>query len=83
MYGVSFNINDDLSVSYGYHESQQGFVNNTDTQARSMDMESYQIAYTMGGASIRFADTDVTNGSYQTTNMYDKDAKVISVSLAF
>ena len=48
-----------------------------------MDMESWQIAYTIGGASIRYATTDVTNGSYQTTNAYDKDAQIVSVSLAF
>ena len=83
MFGVSFNVNDDLSISYGEHESQQGFVNMTDTESVHMEMDSLQIAYTMGGASFRYAQTDVTNAAYQTAAAYDKDAQVISVSLAF
>jgi len=84
MYGVAFNVNDDLSISYGDHESQQGFVNPGDSrESVHMDMQSYQIAYTMGGASIRYAKIDVNNAAYQTAAMYDKEAQVISVSLAF
>jgi len=83
MYGVAFNVNDDLSISYGYHDSKQGFVNMTDTESVEMDMESWQIAYTMGGASFRYAMTDVSNAAYQTTALYDKEANVLSVSLAF
>jgi len=83
MYGVSFNVNDDLSVSYGYHDSRQGFVNPADAQSVEMDMESWQVAYSMGGASIRYANSDVNNGSYQTNSGYDKGAQVLSVSLAF
>ena len=83
MYGVAFNINDDLSVSYGYHDSRQGFVNGTNKESVELDMESWQIAYSIGGASIRYADTDVTNGAYQTNSGYDKGAQVLSVSLAF
>jgi outer membrane protein OmpU len=82
-YGIAFNINDDLSVSYGNHESEKGFVNPGAVETVDMDIDSYQIAYSMGGASFRYATTDVTNGSYQTTNTYDKEARVVSVSLAF
>jgi len=82
-YGIAFNINDDLSISYGNHESEKGFVNPGNTETVHMDIDSYQIAYSMGGASFRYATTDVNNGSYQTTNDFDKDARVISVSLAF
>jgi len=82
-YGISFNINDDLSVSYGNHESQQGFVNPGVTESVHLDVTSWQIAYTIGGASIRYAEAEVDNAAYQTTNAYDKDAKVLSVSLAF
>ena len=86
MFGVSFNVNDDLSISYGEHDSQQGFVNMTDNESVKMDMESWQIAYTMGGASFRYAMTEVNNAAYQTApseGTYDKEANVISVSLAF
>jgi len=83
MYGVAFNINDDLSVSYGYHESRQGFVNPEDYHSVDLDMESWQIAYSIGGASIRYADSKVNNAAYQTTDAFDKGSQVISVSLAF
>ena len=82
-YGISFNINDDLSVSYGKHESQQQAVNPNDVEAVHLDVDSLQVAYTMGGASIRYAEADVNNAAYQTGTAYDKDARVISVSLAF
>jgi len=83
MYGISFNVNDSLSVSYGLTESEQNFVNPNEGEAVTMEVESYQIAYTMGGASIRFADVEMDNGSYQTGTGYDKSAKIISVGLAF
>ena len=83
-YGIAFNINDDLSVSYGNHESQQGFVNPNDGESVLMEIESYQVSYTIGGASIRYADTEVDNAAYQTgSQQYDKDARIVSVSLAF
>ena len=83
MFGVSFNVNDDLSISYGEHESRQGFVNQTDTASVDLDMVSWQVAYSMGGASLRYAHTEVDNAAYQSNSGYDKEARVISVSLAF
>jgi outer membrane protein OmpU len=83
MYGIAFNINDDLSVSYGKHESQQGFVNPGTYESVDMDITSAQIAYSIGGASVRVAEIDVDNGSYQTGTAYDKEARVVSLSLAF
>jgi outer membrane protein OmpU len=77
-YGITFNVNDDLSVGYNNFESDQD--NATDATAEA---SSFQIAYTMGGASIRLAEASVDNASYQTATMYDKDATTISVSLAF
>ena len=70
-------------MSYGYHESEKHFVNPGKNEAVTADVASYQIAYSIGGASIRYAETDADNAAYQTSNIYDKDARVISVSLAF
>lgn len=91
MYGVAFNINDNLSASYNKHESMQGFVNrvvdtatdNTtaDNANVELSIQSFQVAYTMGGASIRFARSEVTNASYQQGT--ESDASVISLGLAF
>jgi len=83
-FGVAFNVNDDLSISYGERYSQNGDHNPNDTESVHMEITSLQVAYTMGGASIRVADLDVDNADYQAgTTDYDKEATVVSVSLAF
>jgi len=88
MYGVSFNINDDLSVSYGHAESRKaGFTNMSnnatagDENARRVEVDSIQLAYTMGGASIRIADLEGKNVGFSSGT--NRDATVVSVSLAF
>jgi len=75
-YGVSFNINDNLSVSYGAHKSTK------DQAGTNVDLEtkSAQIAYTLGGASIKIAETDVENATYGTS---DYNGTLIGVTLAF
>ena len=87
MYGISFNINDDLSVSYAEHASRQGLISETATAGstanNSLEVSSMQVAYTMGGASVRVAKSDVTNANYSTAAADDKSATVVSVSLAF
>jgi hypothetical protein len=83
-FGVAFNVNDDLSISYGERYSQNGDHNPNDAESVHMEITSLQAAYTMGGASVRVADVEVDNASYQLgTTDYDKEATIISVSLAF
>ena len=77
-YGITFNVNDDLSIGYNHYESDQDAA--TDVTAKA---SSVQIAYSMGGASIRLYEGDVDNNAYQTGAAYDRSATVISVSLAF
>jgi outer membrane protein OmpU len=77
-YGITFNVNDDLSVGYNNFESDQD--NATDVTAEA---SSFQIAYSMGGASIRLAEANVKNKAYQTGAANDRDATTLSVSLAF
>jgi len=79
-YGISFAINDDLSLSYGVHESEQ----NTDPgKSRTLETSSLQVAYSMGGMSIKAAMSDVSNASYSTAAANDYDVNSIAVSLAF
>jgi len=76
-YGVSFNINDNLSVSYGAHKSTQeknGLAN------VDLETKSAQIAYTLGGAAIKIAETDVENKAYGAS---DINGTLIGVTLAF
>ena len=77
-YGITFNVNDDLSIGYNHYESDQTSTTNATAKA-----ESIQLAYSMGGASLRLARSSTTDEKYQTAAGYDSDATMISVSLAF
>ena len=74
-YGITFQINDDLSVSYGHTESDNG--------ATTAEADSIQASYTMGGATISIAEVEVNNATYSTASAADKDATIISLGLAF
>ena len=79
-YGAAFNVNDDLSISYGRMESKKGFVsNNTDTV--QMEIDSIQVAYTMGGATLKLAETEADNVGYSAGT--SKSATTVALSLAF
>ena len=84
MYGVAFNVNDDLSLSYSYYDSRKEGQSGNASQAegnRYVEVESMQIAYSVGGASIRLAETKGTNLHFR--SKYSPNATVISVGLAF
>ena len=83
-YGVSFNVSDNLSVSWGVSETKKGFVSQ-DIGGETIrgEAESYQLAYTMGGASIKIAETKVDNQNYVTASTADREATTIALSLAF
>ena len=50
-YGITFSVNDDLSIGYGHVESDR-----SSTTGVSSEADSFQVAYTMGGASFRIAE---------------------------
>ena len=50
---------------------------------RFMEVSSVQIAYTVGGASIRVAETDGDNIAFGTGASADTSATVVSLGLAF
>jgi len=85
MFGISFNVNDDLSLSYSEYDSRKaGFVHSsgyTRPNDRKVSVESWQVAYTIGGASIRLAEVEGTNLGF--SSGANKDATVISLGLAF
>jgi len=87
-YGIAFNVNDDLSVSYGKMESRKAGYNNRNAQTtgengRRITVESFQIAYTMGGASLRVANVDAKNTFFGTATTSDVSATIVSLGLAF
>jgi outer membrane protein OmpU len=77
-YGITFSVNDDLSIGYNHYESEQTSTTNITEEASSI-----QVAYTMGGASFRIAESNGDNIGYTTAATADLDATTISVSLAF
>jgi outer membrane protein OmpU len=79
-YGVTFQVNDDLSLSYGAHESE---ANKTNATNISNDAYSLQLAYSMGGASIKVAETHVDNANYTSGAANDIDGTTIALTLAF
>ena len=85
MFGIAFNVNDDLSISYSEYDTRKaGFVHSsgyTAPNTRKVEVESIQIAYTMGGASIRIAEIEATNVGF--SSGANKDATVVSLGLAF
>ena len=77
LYGVSFAVNDDLSISYGRQTSDRKKVNGTNVEA---EVDSLQIAYSMGGASIKLAESNADNINYGTA---DRGATTLALTLAF
>ena len=80
MYGISFAVNDDLSISYGVAKSEQSKRTSVVTE---LDAHSFQVAYSMGGASIKLANTSVDHGNYDSSSATDRSGTTLAVSLAF
>jgi len=79
-YSISFNVNDDLSVSY---ENEESNPDNTTQATANYTMESngIQAAYTMGGMTIGIAMNEHENANY--VNNKDVNDTVISLAMAF
>jgi outer membrane protein OmpU len=76
-YGITFNVNDDLSIGYNHTESDKS------GSAYDVEADAYQIAYTMGGASIRLMEQDIENQTYGSAVTADFNATILSLGLAF
>jgi outer membrane protein OmpU len=83
-YGIVFNVNDNLSVSFNNHEvtykktSGTGMTANAD---KSSDTDGIAIAYSMGGASIKIQNNEQDGSS--TSSTYTEDRTEVNLSLAF
>ncbi len=84
-FGIAFNVNDDLSISYGEYQSRKAGYTNHRVQSgedtRVVEVTSWQASYTMGGASINVADVKADNAGFSAAN--DQSATVLSLGLAF
>jgi outer membrane protein OmpU len=77
-YGITFAINDDLSIGYNNYKSDRKSTTNTELEASSV-----QIAYSMGGVSVRLADASIDNQNYSTAATNQREATTLSIALAF
>lgn len=82
-YGIVFAINDDLSISYNNYQSKQITGTQSATAGNTVEAESFQIAYSSGGLSVRFAEQDVENKNYATAAANQREGRTVSVALAF
>jgi len=80
-FGISFAVNDDLSLSYGEHRSKRGTI--ATAGGTKLTASSLQLSYTMGGASIKFAESQVDNASYTSGSSADWDGRTVALTLAF
>ena len=75
-YAVSYSVNDDLTISYGITESNTNTASTSDVEA-----QSFQISYSVGGAAVVFAESDVDNQNYVTGT--NRSGRTVAVTLAF
>jgi len=76
-YGISFAVNDDLTVSYGLHDSDH----KSSSATVNLEAQSLQVSYTVGGASIKVAESQVDNANYVSGT--NKEGRTIALTLAF
>jgi len=99
-WGVAFNVNDDLSVSYSQARHLQtkskkasslggaggpGNDNGTEeyTPKSWMRGDSIQVAYTVGGIGLKYAETDYDNVAFGFDTKTPRESRIFAVSLAF
>ena len=87
IYAIAFNVNENLSVSYEnlentYLKSASAQTGTSKGQADvTTEMDGIQIAYTMGGATLRISDVSVTNSGGTLANSEDRTE--VSLLMAF
>jgi len=96
-WGVAFNVNDDLSVSYAQTQhvatknkkmsqrpAHQKTVNQNEYTPKAwMKGTSIQAAWTVGGIGLKYAQSDYDNTAYGFDAKTPKESRIFSVSLAF
>jgi hypothetical protein len=80
LWGVSFQVNDNLSVSYGEYDSKKVFngASTTDVTAKA---KGWNAAYNIGGATIKLKNNKIDNYNF-TTGSEDERTEV-ALAMAF
>ena len=79
-YSIGYAVNDAVSVSYTREDSVANQSTSTNT-TYDIEMDSIQIAYNVGGATLSLARADVENASYVQDS--DLTETIIAMSFAF
>ena len=77
---VAFNVNDNLTISYGTHEDNKEADSN-DANTVDVDIDSIQAAYTMGSMAVKVQNTQTDNPNF--VNNTESDMSEINVSFSF
>ena len=85
-YGAAFAVNDNLSVSYQETESLRKVLTAIADGTGSSDSillqaDTISVAYTIGGLSIKYADSSVDNDTY--TADTTSTASTLSIGVAY
>tara|TARA_Y100001970_G_scaffold210674_1_gene257055 strand:+ start:2597 stop:3715 length:1119 start_codon:yes stop_codon:yes gene_type:complete len=84
--GIAFNVNDNLSISYTEstetYDAQSNVKGGTEIADVDQEIEAIQVAYSMGGMSIKAYQMDVTNASFR-EDAADAKLTEIALGLAF
>ena len=93
-WGIAFNVNDDLSVSYSearhlmtktHKSNASGRAGNSNeyTPKSWMRGDSIQVAYTIGGVGLKYARTSYDNTLFTFDSKVPRESQIVAVSLAF
>ena len=75
---IGYSINKDVSVSYSREELEQNMLT-SETTTYDIEVDSVQIAYSLGGATLSVARSDYENKGY----VQNEDAKETLIALTF
>ena len=73
IYSIAFMVNDNLSISYGEHNSDEA------GSAVDQEISSIQASYSMGGMTLNIKDSEVTGLS----NVADQNHDTTEILLTF
>ena len=77
---IGYAVNDDLSVSFTREESEANYQTSA-TGSNDVEMDSIQIAYSLGGATLSVARAEYENIGYELNK--DATETIIAMSFAF
>ena len=88
-YGISFALNENVVISYNNDESEKteldlAATGTTKTKTSvTMEADTYQIAYTMGGMTLGYSMSETSNTGYSSGTGKTTNVNILSVAMSF